>query len=110
MKYHITVNDVQITSCETKNYTGWEEKYYKSVFLEDTYLVSKGSKITFHMKLAKNLDNRDTLHTFSGNDGYSFADVENTHKGLFKIESSGEDSNGTSQGNGQIPGILYNLD
>ena len=49
------------------------------------------------------------VNTYSGNNGESFTELENENKGLFKIEGSGQSSNGTGTYSGHFPEFFYYL-
>lgn len=110
MRYCIQIDGVEVESGDTKVYSEWEDTYYKSVMLNDAYPVKAEGRINIKVWIAKNMNNRETLYTWSGTEGDSYANVENEHKGLFRIDSGEGGENGTYVGSGQVPGIYYFMD
>ena len=110
MNYKITVDDNVVEEGPTKKYTNWEDTYFKSVTLEDTYSVNTGSRINILIKMAKDLSGSVYVNTYYGTDGNDSATVPNEDMGLFTLSYGTDCSNGTSESSGQVPSILYFLD
>lgn len=108
MKYKVKINGVEVEE-QTIVATGWEDEYYYRHRLNGVYDAPSGAKIEFSCWIAENLSSKSYVETYYGEDGYNYETVENEHKGLFKIESGGESSNGTSVYSGHFGEIMYYL-
>lgn len=108
MKYRVRIdgNDVEEDKITA---TGWEDEHYYRHRLNGVYDAPAGSKIELTAWIAENLESRSYVETYYGEDGYNYETVENEHMGLFKIESGGESSNGTSVYSGHFGEIMYYL-
>ena len=110
MNYKITIGENHVEEGPTKTYTDWEDTYFKTVYLENTYSVQAEQRINILVRIAKNLANSNYTNTYYGTDGYDWASIPNEHMGLFKVSYGTDCCNGTSESSGQIPSILYYLD
>ena len=110
LKYTITINEKVVEEGPTKTYKDWEDTYFKTIFLENTYHVNANSKINILMKMAKNLNNSTYLNSYYGTDGNDYSTVKNEHMGLFTVSYGTDCCNGTSESSGQIPSIMYYLE
>jgi hypothetical protein len=108
MKYKVKIdgNDVEE---DTVVATGWEDEYYFRYRLKAIYDVPSGSKIEFSCWIAENLASHTYVESYYGEGGYEYEQVENEHKGMFKIEAGGDSSNGTSVYSGHFGEIMYYL-
>lgn len=108
MRYRVRIdgNDVED---ETITASGWEDQYYYRHRLKGIYDAKSGSKIEFTCWIAESLSAHSYVETYYGEGGYEYEQFENEHMGLFKIESGGESSNGTSVYSGHFGEIFYYL-
>ncbi|CAI2373289.1 unnamed protein product [Moneuplotes crassus] len=106
MKYRIKIDGTEVEE-DTVMCSGWEDEHYYRFRLQRVYPVSKEQKIDITVWIAESMSSHTNVETYHGNDGYTYHEVENEHKGLFKVESGSESGNGTSVYSGQIPEILY---
>ena len=83
--------------------------YYNRVKLKSSYDVSANSKICLDWCIAESLQSNEWIETYHGENGDEYDNVENEHMGLFKIEDSENDQNGTGLYSGQFWEILYKL-
>ncbi|CAI2373546.1 unnamed protein product [Moneuplotes crassus] len=108
MRYTVDIGGT-IVEEDTVVATGWEEDIYYRHKLKGIYQVQANQKFEIIVWIAKSLTNNDYVSTYSGNNGYNYADVENEHMGLFKIEQASKSDNGTSVYGGHFPEIFYYL-
>lgn len=108
MRYRVRIdgNDVED---ETITASGWEDQYYFRRRLNGVYDVPAGGKLEFTVWIAENLSSHSNVETYLGENGYDYEKYENEHMGLFKIDSGGDSSNGTSVYSGHFPEIMYYL-
>ncbi len=109
MKYTITIDEKIVEEGDTKTYKDWEDTYYKSVYLENTYPAKANSRINILIKIAKELSSSQYTNTYYGTDGNDYATVANEDMGLFTLSYGTDCCNGTSESSGQIPSIFYYL-
>lgn len=110
LNYKISVDGATLEEGPTKKYKDYEDTYYKTIMLENTYAVKANAKINILVRIAKDLSSSSYLYTYYGTDGYNYSSVQNEHMGLFTVDYGEGGSNGTSTSSGQIPAILYYLD
>lgn len=108
MKYRVRIDGTDVEE-DTIDATGWEDQYYYRHRLKGVYDAPAGSKIEFTCWIADNLASHTYVETYYGEGGYDYEQFENEHMGLFKIESGGDSSNGTSVYSGHFGEIFYYL-
>ena len=108
MRYIVRIDNVKVEE-ETITWSNWEDIYYNRVRLKSSYDVSANSKICFDWCIAESLQSNEWIETYHGENGDQYEMVENEHMGLFKIEDSENDQNGTGLYSGQFWEILYYL-
>ena len=90
MQYEVRVNDsVVIAKTPVFRSPPFEETYFCRIKMEELVDVPAGAGLEITVWIALNMSDNSYVNTYSGNNGESFNDLENEHKGLFKIEGSG---------------------
>ena len=110
LKYKVEVDgEVKVDQSTPIQCTKFEETYYNRVHLATPFRVAKSSKIQIFCWISKDFASNSNVYTYYGNEGNDYASVENEHMELFEIQTPGDNANGTSLNNGQLPEVFYHL-
>ena len=109
MKYEIKINETSVYKSSTFKSPPIEDTYFCRIKLEEPIDVPAESSLEIIVWIALSMTDFTYVNTWSGNNGEQFNEIDNENKGLFKIESSNDNQNGTGVYSGHFPELFYYL-